>query len=138
MLGAENFQRCQERGTIEVAPLAYMRGRTLDDSFIILDEAQNATPEQMKMFLTRLGFNSKAVITGDMTQTDLPRGTKSGLSAAVSILAGIEDIAIHHFSDKDVVRHHLVQKIIQAYDKFEREARDNAAKTEKKYYRKDN
>jgi phosphate starvation-inducible PhoH-like protein len=90
------------------------------------------------MFLTRLGFNSKAVITGDMTQTDVPRGTKSGLSAAVSILAGIEDIAIHHFSDKDVVRHHLVQKIIQAYDKFEREARDNAAKTEKKYYRKDN
>ena len=138
MMGPENYHNCLEKQTIEIAPLAYMRGRTLDDSFIILDEAQNATPEQMKMFLTRLGFNSKAVITGDMTQTDLPRGTKSGLSAAVSILAGIEDIAIHHFSDKDVVRHHLVQKIIQAYDKFEREARDNAAKTEKKYYRKDN
>lgn len=137
MMGPENYHNCLEKQTIEIAPLAYMRGRTLDDSFIILDEAQNATPEQMKMFLTRLGFNSKAVITGDMTQTDLPRGTKSGLSAAVNILGGIEDIAIHHFSDKDVVRHHLVQKIIQAYDKFEKEAREQADKTEKKYYRKD-
>ena len=124
MMGAENYQHCVEKQTIEVAPLAYMRGRTLDDSFIILDEAQNATPEQMKMFLTRLGFNSKAVITGDLTQTDLPRGTRSGLSLAVKILANIDDIAIHRFTERDVVRHHLVQKIIQAYDKFEREGKN--------------
>ena len=137
MMGPENYHSCLEKQTIEIAPLAYMRGRTLDDSFIILDEAQNATPEQMKMFLTRLGFNSKAVITGDLTQTDLPRGTKSGLGAAVKILGGIEDIAIHHFTDKDVVRHHLVQKIIQAYEKFERESRDGAETGGKKYYRKD-
>ena len=123
MMGAENYQHCVEKQTIEIAPLAYMRGRTLDDSFIILDEAQNATPEQMKMFLTRLGFNSKAVITGDLTQTDLPHGTKSGLSMAVRILTDIDDIAIHHFSERDVVRHHLVQKIIQAYDRFENERR---------------
>ncbi len=121
MMGPENYAHCVEKQTIEVAPLAYMRGRTLDDSFIILDEAQNATPEQMKMFLTRLGFNSKAVITGDLTQTDLPHGTKSGLSLAVKILEDIEDIAIHRFSDRDVVRHHLVQKIILAYDRFEKE-----------------
>ena len=121
MLGAENYQKLVEKGTIEIAPLAYMRGRTLDDSFIILDEAQNATPEQMKMFLTRLGFNSKAVVTGDLTQTDLPRGQKSGLSMAVKILSGIEDIGIHYFSERDVVRHRLVQKIIQAYDKYDRE-----------------
>jgi phosphate starvation-inducible PhoH-like protein len=114
-----------------------MRGRTLDDSFIILDEAQNATPEQMKMFLTRLGFNSKAVITGDLTQTDLPRGTRSGLDAAVHILAGIEDIAIHHFTDKDVVRHHLVQKIIQAYDQYENQARAQRDSAEKKFVRKE-
>ena len=124
MMGAENYQHCVEKQTIEVAPLAYMRGRTLDDSFIILDEAQNATPEQMKMFLTRLGFNSKAVITGDLTQTDLPRGTRSGLSLAVKILTNIDDIAIHRFTERDVVRHHLVQKIIQAYDKFEREGKN--------------
>ena len=123
MMGAENYQHCVEKQTIEVAPLAYMRGRTLDDSFIILDEAQNATPEQMKMFLTRLGFNSKAVITGDLTQTDLPSGVKSGLSMAVRILDGIEDVAIHRFDDRDVVRHHLVQKIILAYEKFERDGR---------------
>ena len=121
MLGVETYQRLVEKGTIEVAPLAYMRGRTLDDSFIILDEAQNATPEQMKMFLTRLGFNSKAVVTGDLTQTDLPRGQKSGLSAAVRILAGIEDIGIHYFTGRDVVRHRLVQKIIEAYEKYDRE-----------------
>ncbi|MBE6554104.1 MAG: phosphate starvation-inducible protein PhoH [Ruminococcaceae bacterium] len=121
MMGAENYQKLVEKGTIEIAPLAYMRGRTLDDSFIILDEAQNATPEQMKMFLTRLGFNSKAVVTGDLTQTDLPRGQKSGLSTAVKILSGIEDIGIHYFSERDVVRHRLVQKIIQAYEKFDRE-----------------
>jgi len=121
MMGTENYQKLVEKGTIEIAPLAYMRGRTLDDSFIILDEAQNATPEQMKMFLTRLGFNSKAVVTGDITQTDLPRGQKSGLSSAVKILSGIEDIGIHYFSDRDVVRHRLVQKIILAYEKYDRE-----------------
>lgn len=134
MLGVENYQKLVEKGTIEIAPLAYMRGRTLDDSFIILDEAQNATPEQMKMFLTRLGFNSKAVVTGDLTQTDLPRGQKSGLSAAVRILDGIDDIAVHVFSDRDVVRHRLVQKIIQAYEKFDREqARREAERTQKRY-----
>ena len=120
MMGAENYQRHIEKGTIEIAPLAYMRGRTLDDSFIILDEAQNCTPEQMKMFLTRLGFNSKAVVTGDLTQTDLPSGQRSGLSAAVKILEGIEDIAIHEFTSRDVVRHKLVQRIIEAYDKYEK------------------
>ena len=120
MMGPENYQRQLEKGTIEIAPLAYMRGRTLDDCFIILDEAQNATPEQMKMFLTRLGFNSKAVITGDLTQTDLPSGQKSGLSVAVKILEGIEDIAVHAFSSRDVVRHKLVQKIIEAYEKHEK------------------
>lgn len=121
MLGAENFQKYMERGTIEIAPLAYMRGRTLDDSFIILDEAQNTTGEQMKMFLTRLGYNSKAVVTGDLSQTDLPRGVKSGLSTAATILQGIEGIGIYEFSERDVVRHHLVRKIITAYDKYERE-----------------
>lgn len=117
MLGAENFQKCQERGDIEVAPLAYMRGRTLDDSFIILDEAQNTTSEQMKMFLTRLGFNSKAVVTGDVTQIDLPDGKRSGLKEAVKVLKNIEDIAIIQLTGKDVVRHKLVQKIIDAYEK---------------------
>ena len=119
MLGAENFQRCIERGDIEVAPLAYMRGRTLDDSFIILDEAQNTTSEQMKMFLTRLGFNSKAVVTGDITQIDLPSGKKSGLKDAVKILKNIDDIAIMRLSEKDVVRHRLVQEIIKAYERNE-------------------
>ncbi|MEE0970618.1 MAG: PhoH family protein, partial [Clostridia bacterium] len=127
MMGAENYQRHLEKNTIEVAPLAYMRGRTLDDSFIILDEAQNATPEQMKMFLTRLGFGSKAVVTGDLTQTDLPFGKKSGLAEAAKILAGIEDIAIHTFTDRDVVRHRLVQKIILAYDKYERKQAERSA-----------
>ena len=117
MLGAENFQKCQERGDIEVAPLAYMRGRTLDDSFIILDEAQNTTCEQMKMFLTRLGFNSKAVVTGDITQIDLPSGKKSGLKDAVKILKNIDGIAISRLSGKDVVRHRLVQEIIKAYER---------------------
>ena len=121
MMGAENYAKMVEKGVIEVAPLAYMRGRTLDDSFIILDEAQNATPEQMKMFLTRLGFHSQAAVTGDLTQTDLPSGQKSGLAMAVKIIAGIDDIVIHHFSDRDVVRHKLVQKIILAYERFERE-----------------
>lgn len=117
MLGAENFQKCQERGDIEVAPLAYMRGRTLDDSFIILDEAQNTTCEQMKMFLTRLGFNSKAVVTGDITQIDLPDGKRSGLKDAVRILKNIDDIAISRLTGKDVVRHRLVQEIIKAYER---------------------
>ena len=130
MLGAENFQRYLERGTIEIAPLAYMRGRTLDDSFIILDEAQNTTPEQMKMFLTRLGYNSKAVVTGDLSQTDLPRGVGSGLSIAAKILGGIEGIEIFEFSDRDVVRHHLVRKIIAAYDGYEKEKA--AKRTERK------
>lgn len=121
MLGAENYQRHLERGTIEIAPLAYMRGRTLDDSFIILDEAQNTTPEQMKMFLTRLGFNSKAVVTGDITQTDLPFGKKSGLMEATKVLKDIEGIAIHRFTERDVVRHRLVQKIILAYEKYDKE-----------------
>jgi phosphate starvation-inducible protein PhoH and related proteins len=123
MLGSENVQRFQEKQNIEVAPLAYMRGRTLDDSFIILDEAQNTTPEQMKMFLTRLGFNSKAVITGDITQIDLPFGKKSGLIDAAEVIKDIEGISINTFSEQDVVRHQLVQKIIKAYDKFEQEGR---------------
>ena len=125
MLGAENYQRYIEKGTIEIAPLAYMRGRTLDDSFIILDEAQNTTPEQMKMFLTRLGFNSKAVVTGDLSQTDLPVGKKSGLYIAKRVLKDIEGIGIYEFSERDVVRHHLVRRIISAYDKYEREAEKN-------------
>ncbi len=119
MLGPEAFARCQERGNIEVAPLAYMRGRTLDDSFIILDEAQNATKEQMKMFLTRLGFHSKMVVTGDITQIDLPDGKKSGLIEATRILKNIPDIAICRLTGKDVVRHSLVQEIIRAYEKNE-------------------
>ena len=126
MLGGEAYARHVERGTIEIAPLAYMRGRTLDDSFIILDEAQNTTPEQMKMFLTRLGFNSKAIITGDITQTDLPFGKKSGLVEAIKILEKIDDIAIHYFTERDVVRHRLVQKIILAYEKY---ASENKEKT---------
>ncbi len=120
LLGAENYQRQIEKGGIEIAPLAYMRGRTLEDSFIILDEAQNATPEQMKMFLTRLGNQSKAVITGDLTQTDLPDRQKSGLAVAVKVLDGVEDIAVHAFTDRDVVRHQLVQRIIRAYEKYEK------------------
>lgn len=125
MLGAESFQKYQERGDIEVVPLAYMRGRTLDDSFIILDEAQNTTSEQMKMFLTRLGFNSKAIVTGDITQTDLPDGKKSGLKEVIKILKNIDDIAIVKLSDKDIVRHRLVQKIISAYEKYEEMGKRN-------------
>ncbi len=123
MLGAENYQRFVERGNIEVAPLAYMRGRTLDDSFIILDEAQNTTPEQMKMFLTRLGMNSKAVITGDITQIDLPDSRRSGLVEAMRVLKNIDDIAVIQFTEKDVVRHVLVQKIIKAYEKYYEEGK---------------
>lgn len=119
MLGAETYQKYLERGNIEVAPLAYMRGRTLDDSFIILDEAQNTTSEQMKMFLTRLGNGSKMVITGDITQIDLPNGVRSGLKEAVRILKNIKDIKHVTFSEKDVVRHKLVQDIIKAYEKNE-------------------
>lgn len=118
MLGPDTFAKQQECGCIEVAPLAYMRGRTLDDSFIILDEAQNTTHEQMKMFLTRLGFNSKIVITGDITQIDLPDQRKSGLIQAMNVLKGIDDISINRFTDKDVVRHKLVQDIILAYEKY--------------------
>ena len=117
MFGAETFARHMERGSIEVAPLAYMRGRTLDDSFIILDEAQNTTREQIKMFLTRLGFNSKMVITGDITQIDLPDSKKSGLIDAMQILKNIDNISVSRFTEKDVVRHELVQDIIKAYEK---------------------
>ena len=116
IMGAEAFQRNMEKGLIEVAPLAYMRGRTLDNAFIILDEAQNTTPAQMKMFLTRIGFGSKAVITGDKTQKDLPSGVKSGLDDAMSVLKNIEDIKICNLDAKDVVRHPLVQKIVNAYE----------------------
>ena len=123
MLGPESFQRYQERGNIEVAPLAYMRGRTLDDSFIILDEAQNTTPEQMKMFLTRLGFNSKMVVTGDITQIDLPDVKKSGLLEASKVLKGVDDIEIIKFTQKDIVRHQLVQRIVKAYEKYDEQKR---------------
>ena len=118
MMGPEGYQRLMERGALEVAPLAYMRGRTLNDAFIILDEAQNTTSEQMKMFLTRLGFNSKVVVTGDITQTDLPYGKKSGLAEAVEILKDIPAIGIVRLTHKDVVRHELVQQIVQAYDAY--------------------
>ncbi len=137
MMGADTYQKYTERGIIEIAPLAYMRGRTLDDSFIILDEAQNTTPEQMKMFLTRLGFGSKAVVTGDITQTDLPRGTRSGLVEATKILQNIDDIAVHHFTERDVVRHHLVQKIITAYEKSDREREDKQREAKaNRFYKK--
>lgn len=138
MLGAETFQKYQERGSIEVAPLAYMRGRTLDDSFIILDEAQNTTREQMKMFLTRLGFGSKIVITGDVTQIDLPDDKVSGLKDAVRVLENVKDIAICRLTSADVVRHALVQEIINAYEKHEkkREIPKAPKKFDGKYRRK--
>ncbi|MBQ4629569.1 MAG: PhoH family protein [Clostridia bacterium] len=117
MFGTESYARLAEKGVIEIAPLAYMRGRTLDDSFIILDEAQNTTPEQMKMFLTRIGFNSKAIVTGDVTQIDLPDGKKSGLKDCVGVLKNIDDIKFCYLTEKDVVRHRLVQQIIKAYEK---------------------
>ena len=120
MLGPETYGKYLERGNIEVAPLAYMRGRTLDDSFIILDEAQNTTREQMKMFLTRLGFGSKIVITGDITQIDLPGDKVSGLKEAIRVLDGVEDIQICRLTPADVVRHVLVQRIVAAYDKYEK------------------
>ena len=130
MLGPENYQRHRERGTIEIAPLAYMRGRTLDNSFIILDEAQNTTPEQMKMFLTRLGFNSKAVVTGDLSQTDLPGGKKSGLAIAKRVLTGIEGISVFEFTERDVVRHRLVRRIISAYEAYERQNAESKGRKE--------
>ena len=119
MLGAETYQKYLERGNIEVAPLAYMRGRTLDDSFIILDEAQNTSCEQMKMFLTRMGFGSKMVITGDTTQIDLPADKMSGLKQAVRVLKGVEGIGICELGEQDVVRHVMVQRIIRAYQDYE-------------------
>lgn len=131
MLGPETFQRYLERGSIEVAPLAYMRGRTLDDSFIILDEAQNTTPEQMKMFLTRMGFNSKVVVTGDITQIDLPDGKPSGLKEAMRVLKGVEGIGQCVLTARDVVRHELVQRIVNAYAQYEEQKnkpRDNREK----------
>ena len=118
MLGGENYQRMMEKGIIEVAPLAYMRGRTLDDSFIILDEAQNTTPEQMKMFLTRLGQGSKAVVNGDVTQIDLPSGTASGLKQALEVYREVEGVGIFHLTNKDVVRNSIVARIVEAYDHY--------------------
>lgn len=118
MIEMDRAERLLERGTIEVAPIAFMRGRTLNDAFVILDEAQNTTSEQMKMFLTRLGFGSKAVITGDVTQIDLPTGRQSGLVEAMKVVGNVEGIAFIHFDEKDVVRHHLVQQIVKAYEKY--------------------
>ncbi len=120
LMGADSYQRLAERGTVEVAPLAFMRGRTLSDAFIILDEAQNATSEQMKMFLTRLGANSRCIVTGDVSQTDLPRDKKSGLVEAVNVLRNVEGVAIVELTARDVVRHELVQRIVQAYEKYEK------------------
>ena len=128
MLGAETYNKYLERGSIEVAPLAYMRGRTLDDSFIILDEAQNTSREQMKMFLTRMGFGSKIVITGDVTQIDLPKDTVSGLKEAMRVLSGVEDIAICKLSGADVVRHVIVQRIIKAYEEDEHRRKSEEGK----------
>ena len=119
IMGAESFIKNSEKGLIEVAPLAYMRGRTLDNAFIILDEAQNTTPAQMKMFLTRIGFGSKVVITGDSTQKDLPAGQTSGLDVAVSVVKNLEDISICRLTSRDVVRHPLVQRIVKAYEEYE-------------------
>lgn len=128
IMGADSFAKNMEKGLIEVAPLAYMRGRTLDNAFIILDEAQNTTPAQMKMFLTRIGFGSKAVITGDASQKDLPRDTQSGLDVAVKVLGKIEDIGFCQLTSKDVVRHPLVQKIVQAYDVYEKKQQTTVKK----------
>ena len=129
IMGAESFAKNTEKGLIEVAPLAYMRGRTLDNAYIILDEAQNTTPAQMKMFLTRIGFGSKVVVTGDSSQKDLPAGTRSGLDVAARVLKGMDDIAFCNLTSKDVVRHPLVQKIVQAYETFE--AREEARSRQK-------
>ncbi|GAA5186110.1 PhoH family protein [Ferrimonas gelatinilytica] len=131
MLGFERVERLIERNVIEVAPLAYMRGRTLNDAFIILDESQNTTVEQMKMFLTRIGFNSRAVITGDITQVDLPRGTRSGLRHAIEVLRDVESISFNFFQSTDVVRHPVVARVVEAYEKFERAEQANKARIEK-------
>ena len=128
IMGVENFLKNSEKGLIEVAPLAYMRGRTLDNAYIILDEAQNTSPAQMKMFLTRIGFGSKAVITGDKTQKDLPHGTVSGLDIAEKVLKGIEDISICTLTNADVVRHPLVQKIVKAYEVYENKMQQRKSK----------
>ena len=125
ILGVDSFRRYMEKGLIEVAPLAYMRGRTLDDSFVILDEAQNTTSEQMKMFLTRLGFGSKAVVTGDLTQIDLPKGIYSGLEEIQEVLQGVKGIQFVYLDDKDVVRHEVVQRIIKAYERFDEKRLQN-------------
>lgn len=144
IMGPESFQKNMEKGLIEVAPLAYMRGRTLDNAFIILDEAQNTTPAQMKMFLTRIGFGSKVIVTGDMTQKDLPASAQSGLEIAVKVLGKVEDIGFCYLTSKDVVRHPLVQRIVQAYEDYEkkentkasaRAARGRAAENKKRGYR---
>lgn len=132
IMGADSFQKNMEKGLIEVAPLAYMRGRTLDNAFIILDEAQNTTPAQMKMFLTRIGFGSKVVITGDATQKDLAPGVKSGLDVALRVLKNIEDIGICYLTSQDVVRHPLVQKIVQAYEVYEQKSQKRNTKTNQK------
>ena len=136
IMGAESFLKNSEKGLIEVAPLAYMRGRTLDNAFIILDEAQNTTPAQMKMFLTRIGFGSKVVITGDETQKDLPAGQASGLDVAVNVVKNIDDISICRLSSKDVVRHPLVQKIVKAYEEYESKAARNKNRDQKDRRRK--
>lgn len=132
MLGAENYARQVEKNAIEIAPLAYMRGRTLDDSFIILDEAQNTTPEQMKMFLTRIGFGSRAVITGDVTQIDLPDGKRSGLKEAMQVVQNLEDISVCTLDHRDVVRHELVSRIIKAYEKYDEQKQKNGQKDREK------
>ena len=132
IMGPESFQKNMEKGLIEVAPLAYMRGRTLDNAYIILDEAQNTTPAQMKMFLTRIGFGSKVIVTGDMTQKDLPAGTQSGLDVAARVLGKVEGIAFCTLTNKDVVRHPLVQKIVKAYDDYEaKQSRCTASRKQK-------
>ena len=135
IMGAESFQKNMEKGLIEVAPLAYMRGRTLDDYFIILDEAQNTTPEQMKMFLTRMGVGSKVVVTGDVTQIDLPGGTRSGLVDALKVLKDVNGIAQCYFTDKDVVRHRLVQEIVKAYERAAHPAAEAENKENKKNFK---
>ena len=133
IMGAETFRTNSEKGLIEVAPLAYMRGRTLDNAFIILDEAQNTTPAQMKMFLTRIGFGSKVVVTGDLTQKDLPGTTQSGLENALKVLKDVKEIGFSYLTNKDVVRHPLVQKIVMAYDDFDKR---QAAKAKKRGLRR--
>ncbi|HIZ65606.1 MAG TPA: PhoH family protein [Candidatus Blautia pullicola] len=134
IMGADSFAKNMEKGLIEVAPLAYMRGRTLDNAFIILDEAQNTTPAQMKMFLTRIGFGSKVIVTGDLSQKDLPSGARSGLDVALQVLKKVEDIAFCQLTNKDVVRHPLVQQIVQAYDDYEKKAKPEK---KEKYTRKE-